>query len=589
MATQGDTLPPLPEALCELLLRWQELRNQGQKVTAEELCADCPELAEELKQQIGVIQSMEGLLGLEKDTVVEPSARAGQQAEAEPGRIPGYEILGVLGQGGMGVVYRARQVPLDRPVALKMMLEGPHAQPEQRARFRTEAEAVARLRHPNIVQIYEVGECAGQPYFSMEFVEGGSLAQKLAGAVLPARQAAQWVETLAEAVHAAHLRGIVHRDLKPANVLLQIADCKLQIADLPETPPTKSAICNLQSAIPKITDFGLAKRLDSADGQTQTGAILGTPSYVAPEQAEGKRKEIGPPADIYALGAILYEMLTGRPPFQGESILDTLEQVRFREPVPPSRLRPKVPHDLETICLKCLQKEPHKRYASAQELADDLRRFLTGEPIRARRTPLWEQGVKWAKSKPALAALLTVSAVAAAFLLGGWIGFTAELRAERNRALQEKERAERQEQVAKDNQRSAEKERAEAERQRDVARRTQRILHQSLAAIDDLAHATEEGIDTKLGGGGSGSINYIVACSYAVTSGRFRNDTELLPNDRKQRAEEWATRAVQSLKKAQALRYFNKRANRDKLKHDSALDPLRSRPDFQELLRNVKK
>jgi serine/threonine protein kinase len=309
--------------------------------------------------------------------------------DPEAPRVAGYQVLGVLGRGGMGVVYKARHVALKRVVALKMILSGAHAGEDQLARFRAEAEAVARLQHPNIVQIYEVGEHDGLPYFSLEFVDGGSLARQLGGAPQPAARAAELTEGLARSVHYAHERGIVHRDLKPANVLLT--------AD----------------GAPKVTDFGLAKQIDSDSGQTHSGAVMGTPSYMAPEQAEGKIKEVGPLADLYALGAILYECLTGRPPFKGESLYDTLEQVRTQEPVPPSRLQGKVPRDLEIICLKCLRKEPHKRYASAAELADDLRRFRSGEPIRARPVPAWERALKWARRRPALAALYAVSAAAA--------------------------------------------------------------------------------------------------------------------------------------------------------------------------------
>jgi WD40 repeat protein len=303
-------------------------------------------------------------------------------------RIPGYEILSELGRGGMGVVYLARQRGLDRLVALKMSLAGAHASPEDVARFRREAEAVAQLQHPHIVQVYEVGEHEGRPYFSLEYVEGGSLAQKLAGTPLPAPQAAQLVEVLAGAIHAAHQRDIIHRDLKPANVLLTA------------------------NGTPKITDFGLAKRLDAPAGLTQSGAIVGTPSYMAPEQAGGPRKAVGPAVDVYALGAVLYEALTGRPPFRAETPLDTVLQVLSEEPVPPRRLLPKIPRDLETICLKCLQKEPQRRYTSAEALAADLKRWLTGEPILARSSTAWERSVKWAKRRPAAAALLAVSGLA---------------------------------------------------------------------------------------------------------------------------------------------------------------------------------
>jgi formylglycine-generating enzyme required for sulfatase activity/Tfp pilus assembly protein PilF len=298
--------------------------------------------------------------------------------------VPGYEILEVLGRGGMGVVYKARQVGLNRVVALKMVLSGVHAGKKELARFRTEAVAVARLRHANIVQVHEIGEHEGRPFFSLEFIEGGSLAAKLARTTLQPGQAAQLVETLARAVHSAHERGIVHRDLKPGNILL------------------------LADGTPKITDFGLAKRLEGEAGTTESGAVVGTPSYMAPEQAGGHTHQIGAPADIYALGSILYETLTGRPPFKADSPLDTCLQVLQEEPLPPSRLQRKVPRDLEIICLKCLQKDRGKRYGSALELAEDLRRFLDDEPILARPTPLWERGRRWVKHRPALAASIAL-------------------------------------------------------------------------------------------------------------------------------------------------------------------------------------
>jgi serine/threonine-protein kinase len=284
-------------------------------------------------------------------------------AGAELPRVPGYEVLDVLGRGGMGVVYRARHLALKRVVALKMIRGG--ADPGERARFRTEAEAVARLQHPNIVQVFDVGEYDGLPYLALEYVEGGPLDRRLAGKPQPPREAARLVETLAGAVHLAHSRNVVHRDLKPANVLLA--------AD----------------GTPKVTDFGLAKHLDADAGQTQAGHIMGTPSYMAPEQAGGNSKEVGPAADVYALGAILYECLTGRPPFKGATVAETLEQVRTREPVSPRQLSPKVPRDLETLCLKCLRKEPERRYSSARELADDLGRFRRGEPVLAQPPTLW--------------------------------------------------------------------------------------------------------------------------------------------------------------------------------------------------------
>jgi hypothetical protein len=316
--------------------------------------------------------------------------------------VPGYEVGAELGRGGMGVVYRARQTKLGRVVALKMILAGAHASEDDLARFRTEAEAIARLQHPHIVQIHEVGEHDGLPYFSLEFCPGGSLAQKLAGTPLPPQEAAALVETLARAMQAAHDKGVVHRDLKPTNVLLA------------------------EDGTPKVSDFGLAKKLDEA-GQTATGAVLGSPSYMAPEQAEGKSKQLGPACDVYALGAILYECLTGRPPFRAATVAQTLRQVIEDEPVPPRQLNAPVPRDLETVCLQGLHKEPGQRYASAGALADDLRRFLRGEPILARPAGRLERLAKWARRRPAVAALLAVSGLALAAVLGGGTAFTLRL------------------------------------------------------------------------------------------------------------------------------------------------------------------
>ncbi len=319
---------------------------------------------------------------------------------AIPQFVAGYEILGVLGEGGMGVVYKARQVAPNRLVALKMMrvrFAGPE---EDLARFRSEAKALGRLKHPNIVQIIEGGEHAGLPFFTLELVEGGSLDSRLGGSPLDSASAARLVRTLARAVQYAHEQGIVHRDLKPANILLGMASTGSVAGQ------------GAELGLPKITDFGLAKCLHDAPGQpTQTGAILGTPSYMAPEQAGGHAREVGPWTDVYALGAILYELLTGRPPFKGATVTDTLEQVRSQDPVPPRRLQPKVPRDLETICLKCLQKDPGRRYSRAADLAADLGRYLQGEPIRARPAGLLERLVKWSRRRPTAAALAAMTSV----------------------------------------------------------------------------------------------------------------------------------------------------------------------------------
>ncbi len=327
-----------------------------------------------------------------------PPVSASGEARSTPFssiHVPGYEILEELGRGGMGVVYKARHVQLDRIVALKMMLSGEHAGKDERARFQAEGIAVARLRHPHIVQIHEVGSVDDRPYFCLEFLAGGSLAARLQSIAMMAEPTAELVEKLARAIHYAHQQGIIHRDLKPANVLLD------------------------EHGQPKVTDFGLAKHVGGEGrGPTLTGEILGTPSYMAPEQASGQTREIGPATDVYSLGAILYELLTGQPPFRSDTPVETITKVLSQPPVSLRRLRPSVPYDLETICLKCLHKEPGRRYPSAAELADDLRRFLNGQPIQARRTGWIERGWRWCRRHPAtlfssLAPLLLLLAMTA--------------------------------------------------------------------------------------------------------------------------------------------------------------------------------
>jgi WD40 repeat protein len=345
--------------------------------------------------------------------------------------VPGYETLHVLGWGGMGVVYLAWQTGLARLVALKTVLAGAHVSPEQRARFRTEAEAAARLQHAHIVQIYEIGEVDGLPYLAMEYVEGGSLAAWLNGQPQPVRAAADLVARLAEAVQHAHERGIIHRDLKPGNILLE---GKRSTDDTDCTDKKDLAFASVESVksvdpfVPKITDFGLAKLLLGGVSQTATGAILGTPAYMAPEQAGGGPRPVGPACDVYSLGAILYELLTGRPPFLATGVLETLEQVRRQEPVPPRRLVATLPRDLETICLKCLQKDPARRYESARALAEDLRRYQAGEPVRARPVAAWERGVRWVRRHPARAGLLAVSCLAVLALTGAAVGLAYNTR-----------------------------------------------------------------------------------------------------------------------------------------------------------------
>jgi len=287
-----------------------------------------------------------------------------------------YELLEEIARGGMGVVFRARQASLQRDVALKMILAGELADDEAVERFRSEAQAAARLKHPGIVAVYEVGEHAGQQYFSMELVEGESLAEVIARGPLPGRKAAEYVRKIAAAIHYAHGEGTLHRDLKPSNILIDRTD------------------------EPRITDFGLAKRIDDDHRRTVTGAVLGTPSYMPPEQASGNHALVGPRSDVYALGAVLYELVTGRPPFQADTPLRTLQQVLEHEPAAPTVLNPEVPADLEVICLKCLRKRPDRRYGSAQELADDLGRFLRREPIAARPASRIAEASSWLRRNP---------------------------------------------------------------------------------------------------------------------------------------------------------------------------------------------
>jgi WD40 repeat protein/tRNA A-37 threonylcarbamoyl transferase component Bud32 len=339
----------------------------------------------------------------------EPLPESAQVAVQLPA-VAGFEILEELGRGGSGVVYKARQEQPARIVALKLLLGGHHAGSERLARFLAEGNALARLQHPHIVQVFEVGEHQGMPFLVLEYMAGGSLAQRWAGAPQPAKHAARLVECLARAVEHAHTQGVIHRDLKPANILLT------------------------EDGTPKVADFGLAKQ--ERPELTASGAILGTPSYMAPEQAAGDSRATGPAADVWALGAILYELLTGRPPFRAATVLETLEQVRLQEPVSPSQLQPGTPHDLSTVCLKCLQKEPARRYASAGELAEDLQRFLGDRPVKARQASAWEQLRRWARRNPALARMTAAVLVLVVVLVVGSMAAAWRMNRVASQALQ---------------------------------------------------------------------------------------------------------------------------------------------------------
>lgn len=355
----------------------------------------------------------------------------GEEAESEAcPQLPGYEVLDRIGRGGMGTVYRALQCSLNRVVALKQLRVG---QARHLSRARSEAETLARLHHPNIVQIHEVLEHGGGTYLALEMVGGGSLGAKLSGKPQAPRETAALVETIARAVHYAHLHGVVHRDLKPSNILLSARTSEVPtLAEQPAFP----AFCTLHSefCIPKVADFGIAKQLDADSRETREGDVLGTPCYMSPEQASGQTERIGPATDIYSLGVILYEMLTGRVPLQGATTIDTLLLVRNEEPVPPRRLQPRIPRDVETICLKCLQKQPTQRYGSAAELADDLRRFLSDQPIRAKPATLaervWKLAVRRPREAVLSAALVLLTIVAMVLVIGQWRRAEAEAESE---------------------------------------------------------------------------------------------------------------------------------------------------------------
>jgi WD40 repeat protein len=357
-----------------------------------------------------------------------------------PSRIGQYTVIGELGHGGMGVVYLAEQANLKRLVALKVIRHGVNATAEEVVRFRDEAEAVASLQHPNIVQVHEVGAQDGVYYLALEYVNGGSLDRQLAGTPQEPWAAARLIETLARAIHHAHQRGILHRDLKPANILLGGEWPGGRGQEKPDASSRALGPWPL-TVIPKITDFGLAKRLEPGDARTQSGLVLGTPSYIAPEQASGKPGDVTHSVDIYGLGALLYEMLTGRPPFKGATPLSTLEQVVSQEPVAPSRFQRHIPRDLETVCLKCLEKKPGKRYSSAEGLADDLGRFLSGRPIVARPIGAWGRAWKWAERRPLEACLTAAVVVVTVLGLTGILWQWRHAVAERDAARQQSYRA----------------------------------------------------------------------------------------------------------------------------------------------------
>ncbi len=422
------------ERLEQLLDRWEQSQQPGSRPSPEEVCRDCPHLLESFRRRLRVLDRVDGFLqgkqallspvvpstrngGTGTDDVPEDKAPAGEQILPT---VPGFEVLAKLGEGGMGVVYKARQEGLNRLVALKMVRRDV-ASAQALARFRGEAEAVARLQHPHVVAVHAWGEQEGVPFLALEFCPGGSLHGKIRGRPQPSVEAARLVEKLARAVQAAHERGIVHRDLKPANVLL--------------APAGDEPALNTLWGIPKVADFGLCRCFEADRQRTAEGAVMGSPPYMAPEQAEGRTREVGPATDVWALGAILYEVLTGRPPFGGPSLPAVLHAVRYEEPPRPGALNPGVPAGLEAICLKCLRKSAKERYARAADLAADLRAWLAGQSPEAISTapgespgtslspgPSLPETLPWGKKRgPRRAWLVAAGLLLAALLgLGAW-------------------------------------------------------------------------------------------------------------------------------------------------------------------------
>ncbi len=414
--------------LDDLLLRWEELRDAGQAVTPEQLCADTPELLDDLRKQIAALQAFDPVARFGQETAGAATGSDGRKETATGGdddhadrragwpAVPGYEILGELGHGGMGAVYKARDNGLKRLVALKVILAGRMAPKSARTRFRAEAEAIARLADPHVVQVYAVGDAEGCPYIALEYVGGGTVADAIdVGGPVDGEVAAKVVEPLARAIDHAHQQGVIHRDLKPANILLAPqrgasgTPAGSTEAALPQPGHARLMLC-----APKIADFGLARHLDAGERFTRSGAVLGTPAYMAPEQARGESKAIGPRTDIYGLGTILYELLTGRPPFDGENAFSVMRQVDREPPPPPRSINPHVPLPLERVCLRCLAKRPDDRYQTAGELAEDLRRFLAGERVRG---PRFRPAGRTLTRRAALAASGLGGLAAAA---GGW-------------------------------------------------------------------------------------------------------------------------------------------------------------------------
>jgi WD40 repeat protein/serine/threonine protein kinase len=476
--------------IIDLVCEWEEKRAKGEVVAAEELCRDRPHLLDALRAAITRLQFADGVMS----PLLPPHAMRDDSADPLPD-IAGYKILAVLGRGGMGVVYQARQINVNRLVALKMIRNGQLSFAEEKARFQIEAEALAALKHPNIVQLHEFGTHQGLPYFTLEFVEGGSLAQKVHNTRLPAMEAAELVASLAHAMAAAHASGIVHRDLKPENVLLS-ADGTPKITDFglakyTETSATLSPSGTVSPDSNVIPGFSTPKWKSGDSDLTRTGAIMGTPSYMAPEQARGD-KFVGPAADIWSLGAILYRLLTGKPPFLGTTSFDTVKQVIEDEPAPPRSIVPRLPRDLETICLKCLRKEPEKRYPSAAALADDLRRCQNNEPILAVPVSRLEKTWKWVNRNPVVFTLLIAIVLLFAIGTAGIYLKYRQAKEQEAEAIRQADIAIRNEERAVAQEREAIKQEAEAVKQaliaRDNVQKANIALGEKDTALKDLTY-----------------------------------------------------------------------------------------------------
>jgi WD40 repeat protein/serine/threonine protein kinase len=428
------------DGLFDVLLDYLESSERGDRPDAAALLARHPELAPELQEFMDTHDRLDALTApvREMSQSIVRAVHSGSLSQAATGATPGrgkspapvsvgqYEILGEIGRGGMGVVYKARDRKLGRHVAVKMIRSAGLASPTEVARFLSEARAKARLSHPNVVPVYEIGEADGLPYFVMALIDGGSLQARLAEGPLPVVQAAGLIRQVALAIQHAHDRGVLHRDLKPHNILLQYGGD----AASPENGAGPSGARGLGPGqpVPMVSDFGVA-RLTGQDGLTATGDVIGTPGYMPPEQAGGRVQDVGPHSDVYSLGAVLYCLVTGRPPYQAATLVETLRLVQEQDPVPPGRLNPAVQQDLESICLRCLEKSPQRRYARAADLADDLQRFLDGTPTLAKPPRVAGRLWRWARRRPALAGMAAACAAALLTLAAGAVAYTLQLRA----------------------------------------------------------------------------------------------------------------------------------------------------------------